>query len=132
MLTRLNGWQRIGVVASVIWLCFVSFAAIDSLNSGQGAFTHTIKGKDGYCLKHEPAKPRVSDKNPPTAEEFFKQMGAVCLAENYVKATPDTTYFSWRSFLSMLLLPLVFGWFGAYLLIYVVRWVANGFRRSAT
>ena len=127
MLSRLNGWQRIGVVLSFLWVCWVALIAINSHQAGHGSFIHVIAEKEGYCRKYEPVAP--SGRSPPTAEEYFGT--GKCLPENYVDAIPGEKHFQSGSFLLAALVPVVIGWLGVYLLIYVMRWVVAGFRRGA-
>jgi hypothetical protein len=143
MLNRLNGWQRIGVVLTVLWAIFilaVGAVGFASLASGKGPFVYTIKGKverikgkDAYCT--EPAPPLDPNRHTFTWDEA---MG--CAPGALVEGTPDREVeviadqhrFMYEEFVGATIMPPLLVWLLAYTLVAVIRWIAKGFRRKAT
>ena len=144
MFNRLNGWQRIGVVLTALWLLFalaIGAASLASPDEVRGPFvlhvdakTKIVPGTPAQCTK--PAPPPDPTRKVVTFEEAFYG----CAPGAMIEGTPDQTiqlspahdYFRYFTFLAFALTPPFAFWLIAYLTIFVFRWVASGFRRNST
>lgn len=151
MLSRPNGWQRIGVVLTALWLIFVfSLGAIGylSLERGHGPFVLTIhgdvvvikKGTESRCTQKAPEK-RINP-DPVTGTIPFGDVlplsnTAGCMPGHYIEGTPDVTRklpdkhdFQYADMLGTAIIPPVVAWILIYIAVVVIRWVMEGFRRE--
>lgn len=106
---RLNGWQRIGVVLSVIWgmggAVYQRSADVDRASNSAGfAMKVCEESQDLKHLGYEPC----------SAE--FSKMFALDLEG------------SWGNVAIVAIGPILIGWMAAYLGLWTVRWVRKGFR----
>jgi hypothetical protein len=120
MLNRLNGWQRIGVVLTGLWVALVLCVV-----AGTDSFVTTIPGQPPSCSA--PAPESSPDKKTFSFEEAFG-----CAPGAIVAGTPDSQHFNWRGLMFAIAAVPVGVWLLIYLLIHIIRWVAQGFRRRAT
>jgi uncharacterized membrane protein len=106
---RLNGWQRIGIVASVIWI-FVGGFWGNNIGIHEGDWAINLYR---VCL----------DANPNGWDECTKTFDS-----NYVAAVQYHWYYA--AFLAFVPIPLA--WLIAWGLISLARWIRRGFeiRRS--
>jgi hypothetical protein len=111
MTMRLNGWQRIGIVASVIWAIagplYLRQLALDSAVE-QSGFVHRV------C------------RNGPTDP-------AICLARSeqaFDEAIQGDlmAHVGWGPWAAKAFIPVLVGWLLVYALVYLVRWVRAGFK----
>ena len=110
---RLNGWQRIGVVLSVIWLI------------GGGMLTYQIVlGAGGTCTVDHTTLSEA-DQLALNARDYQKMITAGLLTVR--RACDEEIYF--RS-LVYTVIPLVVAWLLVYGLVWLVRWVAAGFKQD--
>lgn len=126
MLSRLNGWQRIGVVLTGLWLAFMLFqgaVGYANLERGDGPFVEIVKGKEPHCSA--PAPESLPDKKTFSFEDAWG-----CAPGALVEGTPDTHRFMWSALLASALVPALLAWALAYASIAVIRWVAQGFRKA--
>ena len=141
MLSRLNGWHRIGVVLAVLWLLLVFACGLigyTNLETGRGPFVETIpgqvvvlkKGTEGRCTQMNPKKPA-----PYKGSIFDAPEHPNCAPGHYVEATPDVTrqlpaqhIFHFGNMLVVAIIPPVLVWFLLLVAVTAVRWIANGFR----
>jgi len=109
MSARLGGWQRIGVILSVLWALLVSAYA---------AFEY-VSGPDSAMLLIEMV---VSKTGEPTT-----------ILENnaYRDLVPVQSKLLISRFVIALLAPVALAWVLAYLCIWAVRWIVAGFRGNA-
>ena len=110
---RLNGWQRLGIVASVIWAIAGPFYIVD--RAEKSALEH-FSSTYSICIDAHPtdADPkRCTDEAKAAYEAWFDPM-----------AKAGYGYWAARAFV-----PLVVAWLLAYALVYLVRWIALGFRK---
>ena len=110
MKLRLNGWQRLGVIASCIWLLATSALVLAQTSAGPGTsiqLVETVVAKTG-----EPA--------------------AALRANPFGDFVPITNRVMVGRTLAVAFLPIALSWLFAYLCIWVVRWVAKGFKQNAT
>lgn len=113
---RLNGWQRIGVILSVLWALGAAWYQRDSdIHRAEGAFhvayqiCHDIQ--DGATL-------RGKELNPEKCTAEGERSWALALEGTWAGV----------AFVSMA--PIPAGWIGAYLLRAIWRWVRTGFASS--
>lgn len=100
LLSRLNGWHRIGVVASTLWIIFIALFAFREVSvldpSQSGYLTDWVE----------------SDKPP-------------ILEGNYYLIEADRKLRLWKVFLAMVV-PIILLWLGGF----VVAWVVDVFIRQ--
>jgi len=83
MLSRLNGWQRIGVVLTVLWLLFVfarGLIGYVNLDTGSGPFIDTVpghvmvvkKGTEGRCTQIDPGPKKPDPGGVYTPDEVLQ------------------------------------------------------------
>lgn len=114
-MARLNGWQRIGVVLSALWLAFVCFMFVISRNGARPDFSSDVHYVDHECETKLASEPAPTPGQPISLERF-----AGC--ERSEQRT------RWGQFALVMLAPIALGWSLIYLLIATIRWVATGFR----
>jgi hypothetical protein len=125
---KLNGWQRIGVVLSGVWLVGVSAIAGLSWADRQqtsGAFVRRIVVESPRAEAIPPMTKQASQSSPDLPEGFAKFLRD--------KGHNETSYayeFLVGPFIVALFLPVVLVWILAYAVVTLVRWVAVGFRRK--
>ncbi len=114
MRIRLNGWQRIGVALSVVWILSVS---------GCGALEYVQEGKPTYFFVDT-----VMVQLPP-ATNLDRPDRSLSHEEVFGRAD---RHFRVDRLIVILLVPVVLFWALAYVCIFVVRWVAAGFKKNGT
>lgn len=107
---KLNGWKRIGIIASVVWIL------------GAGLYTNGAL--------------QESDRKAATAIsldcESYIAKGITSLAEcdkrsgDYLAGTYSR---EWMAAALVAFVPVPFGWGFVYLVLFLVRWVKRGFMR---
>ena len=105
MRLRLNGWQRLGVVASIAWALVGGYIGNDAgIHQGDyvtDALTRcleTSNGDDSACTR------------------------------NFYRDYPEAVKYHWADAAIVGLGPIPFGWLLIYGFIALVRWIARGFR----
>ena len=135
MLTRLNGWQRIGIVISALWLGLVTLLGISSaFHTGpfgpknEAVFETVVT--EAVCSK--PAPPLAEGQKKFTFEEAQGcATGALIPAsEKRVLITPAGHEFYFGRLLAALIIPVLFFWLFSYSCVAVFKWVAKGFRKA--
>ena len=123
---RLNGWQRIGVVASVAWavagLCWGY-----SIGSHEGDYTRDYFER---CKDTAYNEFRNQSHTPKSAMKTLESDLATCrIDENkrHEQATSNQIPYA----LMMGLLPIPLGWFGVYGGLALIRWVRKGFAETS-
>lgn len=111
---RLNGWQRIGIIASVVWAIVGAIWEIVELQR-----LHDARASDAFSSVYRPC--RDQPRNDP--DEYFKQASA---ARN---AVPEGSGWNIAAFA---LIPIPIAWLIAYGLVALGRWVRRGFPRAAS
>jgi hypothetical protein len=106
---KLNGWQRIGIVASVVWAI--------------GAYVHELGSSYGgavgvYSLIHEDCVERSSTSGMESRAQCDQELDK-SIAESSRSAREVAAFVA--------IVPIPLGWGFAYLLIFIVRWVKRGF-----
>jgi hypothetical protein len=104
---RLNGWQRIGIVASVLWAISGAFWG-NNLGIHEGDWT-----VEAYKLCLE-----APNSNRASCEKTFEKDWPVAISNHWV----------YSAFFGLVPIPL--GWLVVYGVIALVRWIRTGFNRS--
>jgi flagellar biogenesis protein FliO len=122
MAVRLNGWQRIGVVLSVLWLVvFLIWGLNDSLN-GRGSFF--VDTPDQIAI----AKVGCHEV-PPTPAEASKGWGPGYECPPNTEL-PERHQFNTAGFWFVVIAPLLIAWLLVYACVFCVRWIAKGFKQK--
>lgn len=119
VLSRTNGWQRIGVVLSVAWLiaaCAIVFRA----TTDHSASSPFLNISSAYC---QPGAPRI----PKSQTVMHLSEFNLGCPEKYI--VPETKSMNWLSILSFTFVPVLLGWAFVLALIKIIQWVAAGFRK---
>lgn len=112
-MAKINGWKRIGVFVSVVWILVAWVHTFNSdndiaskaISSNQVACDGNLAGKTGDAWK------KGFDECNKQADEALKQA--------MVGAREDAAIVA--------LVPVPLGWGFAYLVLFLVRWVRRGF-----
>jgi len=109
---KLNGWQRIGVVASVVWIVC---AGMNSLNTSYDR--EADSAADQVAKSCIDAYRSARGVNPPLGQCDVR-------ADQYKVKLQDRELFdaAWVA-----LIPVPVAWGFAYLVIFTVRWIRRGF-----
>lgn len=105
---RLNGWKRIGIVASVVWVL------------GGFIFTYHYETKsdvDLAIMAYSNCRSVLTQDEPRIEECNRRESDVLNDLLPYVKLGAAV----------VALVPIPFGWGLVYLIIFVVRWVRRGF-----
>ena len=114
---KLNGWKRLGIIASVAWILGAGFhtytSEMESASKG-ASFTHVVcdenlAGKTGDAWK------KGFDECNRQADEL--------LSVGVSNARMDAA--------SVAFVPVPLGWALAYLILFLARWVRRGFARTS-
>lgn len=113
MRLRLNGWQRIGIVVSLLWVIIAGFAQNDSdLVRATKAYELTFRICNDVAAQHH--QDDVSDCDKEAAKTYAvyleHRLGDVLLVS---------------------FVPIPFAWLLAYMLVGLYHWVKRGFNTSA-
>jgi hypothetical protein len=109
---KLNGWQRIGVVASVVWILGAGFYTLDAV---QESDSKTAVAAALECESHIP-------------------QGITTLAECDKRMTDyeaETYSGEWADAAIVAFVPVPLAWGLAYLTLFLTRWIKRGFRKTA-
>jgi hypothetical protein len=115
---RLNGWQRIGIVASVCWLVGGGFW-INGLTIGQ--LSEPVVNELRSCLESRSIQPdgsvpRNTDWGP--CNEKFKRDYGPAVADHWFYAAAFT------------LIPIPLVWLIVYGIVWLSRWIRVGFSQQ--
>jgi hypothetical protein len=105
---RLNGWQRMGIVASVVWAI------------GGGLWGNDIAIRDGTAL----AKLKYS-----ICLDQPNYNGAVC-SQTFDKEYAKGVEGHWYAAALSAFVPIPIAWLIVYGLVALVRWIGAGFRSA--
>ena len=109
---RLGGWVRLGIVASVLWVLGFGYSMYE-YNSEQARTTAQSVLAICEINKEESKRPADYDCN-----------------KKYDAAVSDRMTQASKAFLLFTAISLAFFWGFAYLIVFVWRWVAKGFKRD--
>ena len=108
---RLNGWQRIGIVASVVW----TIGAPIYLD-----YSAEQKAWEWFRASYELCRNNPGNDPNRCREQASRQYDLV----------PRYRLFTDGANVALVsLVPIVLGWLLAYALVYLVRWIRAGFKR---
>jgi hypothetical protein len=115
MRIRLNGWQRTGVVLSIVWMLSIG---------GCGALEYLQVGEPTYYFVDtvEVHLPPAKDVDRPGRELSLEEFMGIH-AERHFRVD---------RLIAAMLVPLVLIWAFAYVCVFVIRWVAAGFKKNGT
>jgi hypothetical protein len=115
----LNGWQRIGIVLSVLWAT-VGFVWVDhSVAFNIGA--RFVEEDYDRCLWQRSIQP---DGSVPKDTDWQPCINA------FDRDWDRAVKYQWITALYFALIPILTAWLVAYGLVVVGRWIAAGFRRQ--
>jgi hypothetical protein len=112
---RLSGWQRIGIVASILWFvvgCFIGneFAFDDASTRTRLSFDNCVAGN----------KRRFGEYGP------YDKVWTPCWNQ-YSSQFMKNAEGHWLVALAVAVIPLPIAWLLGWLLIATARWIARGF-----
>ena len=118
---RLGGWQRIGIVASVLWI----------LGAGLAMRSHDVSNAQkqyefAYSTCIDQKRAQRADPTKPLATEIV----SVCHKEG-IDLYQLFLENSWGNVASVALVPIPITWLLAYMIIGIWRWVRRGFQSVA-
>jgi hypothetical protein len=121
---RLNGWQRIGVVLTSLWLLFAALTIAFAYTDNASDFVSVSDGTPAVCSgASDPSGHTI------TLEEAY---GGCAPGKEISPAIPSSKHLRLAPAGALLLLPPLFGWLLVYVAVAAVRWVARGFHGDAT
>ena len=114
-MVKVNGWQRIGIIASVVWIL--------------GAWVHTFDSQidsdsKGIASTHVVCDSNLAGKTGDAWTKGFEECNKQAtdsIAEAMTNARLDAAFVG--------LVPVPLGWGFTYLVLFLVRWVKRGFMR---
>ncbi|MBT2747533.1 MULTISPECIES: hypothetical protein [unclassified Lysobacter] len=127
MLDRLNGWQRIGVVATGLW-----FAFIVCVGALEGGITQRVAGAPAE-YEYVPRTPCTPDPPRPDGSISFEEgLGQPpCTDARLIREeVPEVYRTNWGAMFLAAIIPAILAWLLVYGTIGAVRWVAKGFREG--
>jgi len=139
MIINFNGWQRIGVVLSVLWFIFIITVATTQFfnHPERSAYveiipgkSRLIKGSEPHCTKPSPALSFTANEISPAAlDQYLAKCGYVNGApDRLLHLTPDHYHFMFGKLAAIAIFPVLIAWCAVYLLIFIAHWVLAGFR----
>jgi len=105
---KLNGWKRIGIVASIVWIL--------------GAGIYTLKATGNTDEKRASEIIQSCIEGGPYTKEFDDACGR--RGADYLRETGTS---EWVEAASVALIPVPLGWGLTYLILFLVRWIRRGF-----
>ena len=165
---RLNGWNRLGIVISFLWILAVIFIVIIQFHDGPGstvklvieeleAAAHTSPAArlsadhilDGVAQKQPASQIRETVKSLPLDSEpwegsstedpakakqiidpFDPQSSLSSSFDDLIPSQKSTYRIKVADSLALAFYPILFCWIFAYLTIWSIRWVVNGFKKN--
>ena len=112
---RLGGWTRVGIVLTVAWVVFAFFYIEEHERDFQQGYTNRLYKT---CTEDEVKRGNYEFKE---CMDFARKH----TNENHPQQS------KWQS-LGQALFPVPFAWLLVYFGVIIVRWIARGFRRSAS
>lgn len=142
---RLNGWQRIGIVLSVLWcVLIIAFAVMvrlktdtaEAININDCSY-NVEPFYDWYDAKSGMALEKRTEQIMPLK---YKQDPQGAISCEDIRTTVDENFFTgnidpvlhprYWEITAFVLVPVALFWLLAYLLVYTVKWVVMGFRTA--
>jgi hypothetical protein len=116
---RINGWQRIGIVASVIYAGVVYNRTVDK---AEMRYAKVRVDEEMRCEEEHSRKGESFDQYFPTCDALGKTNGGM---ERSLRDIRESEEEAWTA----ALLPIPFAWGLVYFALFVVRWIKRGFVR---
>jgi hypothetical protein len=110
-MVKLNGWKRIGIIASVVWILGAGVCTLKIIDDTRIA---TASGFTLDCEKAPDGSLRASAECDKLSTEYLA----------------GTNYEPWVEAAVTAFVPVPLGWGFTYLALFLVRWVKRGFIRS--
>ena len=117
LMTRLSGWQRIGVVLSVLWCLVVAGLAAKDYH----AYFQEV------ATEIRIAECRERARQGPSPEKNERACG-FSLSELYLDGSEKAARPATLPYIALLALPITGGWFVVCVVTWVIRWVRAGFK----
>lgn len=105
-MTKLNGWKRIGIIASVVWILGAGIYTFVSIKDDDVKYAQTQRK---YCL----AEALISGECNKREADYLASVAYVPI----------------EAAVSVALIPVPLGWGFVYLVLFLVRWVTRGFMK---
>jgi hypothetical protein len=112
-MAKLNGWKRIGIIASVVWIL------------GAGAYTYDSQIDSASKIiasTHVECDSNLTSETRVTGFDECNKEASDSLGIAYKNA--------WIAAAILAFVPVPLGWGFTYLILFLVRWVRRGFVRS--
>lgn len=117
MVPMLNGWKRIGIIASVVWILGAGVRTYDSESNS---------AIEGSASTHVTCDSNLAGESGDAWTKGFDECNKRAdglLAEEIANARFDAAIVAF--------VPVPLGWGLVYLILFLVRWVKRGFVRRA-
>ena len=128
MKTKINGWVRLGLVISCVWLIFIAISVLDDVIKIDGEVWLIEKdSKHTYVLDGQSKNGFFEFKKPKKTLAFVPIEKTTEKAENSISfddLIPAIVEFNYRKFLIFAFSPILCLW----LLAFAFVWIKNGFR----
>jgi hypothetical protein len=121
---RLNGWQRIGIVLSVVWAVGAFIYARDAAENRAEEFA-----RSAYQICFDNARRVLGDESDPSAQSHYDAALNGCYAE-LQRTRAVWLAGSWGDAAITALVPIPVAWLLAWGLVALVRWIRRGFQPS--
>jgi hypothetical protein len=130
---RLSGWQRVGIIASVLWLIIAFIAFAVKTNADLDRAGEIAGQKYNGCLADEAAKYEKE------MQEWYRYPTLTVPSREYRCGGVFEPVFNveyerrrWHHFYFVWLITVPLGWLGAYMTRGLWRWVKRGFDPSTS
>ena len=105
----MNGWKRIGIIASVVWMLGSFLFVLEQQEKEATAMAIIV---DEACISANPSQQKPCD---------------AAMSADVTRAIPEAR----KSAAFVALVPIPLAWGFMYLIIFLVRWVRRGFARGS-
>ena len=131
---KLNGWQRLGLVLSALWLAVIAVIGFHSVSD-----SGSVDSEAWYALPSSAFGISVAGYNNLLRPEqcstvHHKRPDLVPNVSDCVRGVEQTAYgepsFGAKGLLLFGLLPVFCAWLAVYLSLFAWRWIAAGFKGS--
>jgi hypothetical protein len=121
---KLNGWQRIGVVLSIVWVLYGAYWG-NEYGLRQGDWTDLVYES---CMDSAQTKAADAHYSQPAQEQHARDDAACEQSRERDWGTSIQYHFQYAAICAFVPIPLAWGI--VYGLIALVRWIRNGFKAS--
>lgn len=108
---KLNGWQRIGIVASCLWILSAGYDHVQTIIKNQN---YLISRIDSSCSKS-------TQKEKTCLDDEVKEI---------IETYNGLSLHSIETFLINVVAPIILAWGFVYLMLFVYRWIRRGFQTA--